>query len=363
MSFIVKQRLECFRLALTMAIWIGMASIAFADSVRVTVDRALIWNRPSGVSVVLSQAKRGDRLEVVRRVDEWYEVVVPGSARAGQPSGFVRVSQAEIADVGPPSAAAQAILEGRPGTTSDASRSQPANQTRSAQPPGAKPKNSFLHLDAGFRFGGDDFVRTATAFTTDYAEDGSIVSNYGKGQGFQFDVMAGGKLSKQFGIGVDVSAYPRTGDVTIEASVPHPFYFGQLRDASFVDSSLKGTELGIHVPLIWMPAMSGPLSVMIFGGPSYFHVTQDVVTDLNLSEQYPYDTVTITGTVVEKLKGNTFGFHVGGDVSYFFSPSTGIGASVRYSRATMKFSDDSDDVTTEGHAGSASISGGIRFRF
>ena len=35
--------------------------------------------------------------------------------------------------------------------------------------------------------------------------NGSIVSNYGKGEGFQFDVMAGGKFSKQFGVGVDVS--------------------------------------------------------------------------------------------------------------------------------------------------------------
>ena len=43
------------------------SAAAFADTVKITTDRALVWSRPSGVAVVITQLKRGDTVEVVRR--------------------------------------------------------------------------------------------------------------------------------------------------------------------------------------------------------------------------------------------------------------------------------------------------------
>jgi len=194
-------------------------------------------------------------------------------------------------------------------------------------------------------------------------EPGSIDADYGKGKGLQFDVLGGSHVTRQFAIGVDVSVYVRPDGPTVTAHVPHPFYFSQLREASFTDNDLKGSEVAIHVPVMWMPPSQGPLSFAIFAGPSFFHLTQDLVTDLELSQQYPYDTVTITDTVSKKLHGNAFGFHAGADVSYFFTPSVGVGVTGRFSRATIKFKDDFPEVETTGHAGSGTISAGLRFRF
>src|SRR5262245_22468041 len=53
------------------------ATGAFADTVKVTVDRALVWSRPTGVSVVITQLLRDQTVEVVRRVGGWYEILVP----------------------------------------------------------------------------------------------------------------------------------------------------------------------------------------------------------------------------------------------------------------------------------------------
>jgi hypothetical protein len=337
---------------------------ASADTLRVTVDRALIWNRPSGVSVVLTQVTRGDILDVVRHLDEWYEIVLPRNLRIGQRTGFIRASQVEIDQVGPPSEEAQAILAGQPPDREPRSAPQRPGTARTPAARAARPRNSFLHLNAGYRVGGDDFIRNADAFTERYAETGSIDTNYGNGKGLQFDILGGSRVGRQFGVGVDVSLYFRPDGPSVTGHVPHPFYLNQLRDASFEDEDLTGSEIGIHVPFMWMPPPStGKLSVSLFAGPSFFRLTQDVVTDLKVDEQYPYDTVTITDTVSERLHGNAFGFHVGGDVSYFFSPGLGAGVTGRFSRAAIKFSDDFDNVTTSGHAGGGAISGGLRFRF
>jgi hypothetical protein len=71
------------------------------------------------------------------------------------------------------------------------------------------------------------------------------------------------------------------------------------------------------------------------------------------------------------------GYHVGGDVSHFFTPSlraprgastrvgghvTGFGVGVRYSHAKMKFDNDAG-VTTVGNAGGLSVVAGLRFGF
>src|SRR5205823_6345153 len=64
---------------------------ACAESVRVIVDRALIWSSTGFVSIVLNQVPEGTVLEVLRRVDGWYEVVLPpGSSGPSGSVGYIR---------------------------------------------------------------------------------------------------------------------------------------------------------------------------------------------------------------------------------------------------------------------------------
>src|SRR5437660_6319964 len=85
---------------------IAVASTVWADTVRVVVERALVWTRPSGVSVVITQLSKNQIVEVVRRVGDWYEIVVPrGSVTAEERTGFIRASQVVVESVGPRSQA------------------------------------------------------------------------------------------------------------------------------------------------------------------------------------------------------------------------------------------------------------------
>src|SRR5712671_2425420 len=75
---------------------------AFADTIKVTTDRALVWSRPSGVAVVITQLRKDDTAEVVRKVNGWYEIIVPnGSLSTEVRTGYISATQAVIDTVGP----------------------------------------------------------------------------------------------------------------------------------------------------------------------------------------------------------------------------------------------------------------------
>jgi hypothetical protein len=335
------------RIAVFVIFMVCAAATASADTVRVVADRALVWTQPGGVSIVMNQLLKGQTAEVVRRVGDWYEIVAPpGSGGGDRKTGFISASQVVLESGGTPS-----TRQAPAGRTPP----QPARR-RSAKSP------RVLNIDAGFRVGGDDLTRSFSAFTDIFAEAGTIATNYGNRSGVAFDVLFAQPIASSFGVGVGFDYYLRSQHATVDARVPHPFFFNQLRTGTFETEALSAHEAAVNIPAVWMPPAFGALKIMVFGGPTIFRVSQTVVTDLVLDERYPYDTVTITGVKTGERKSTLVGFHVGGDVGYFFTPSIGVGGGVRYSHAKIKFDSD-DDVTTEGVAGGLSAVAGLRFRF
>src|SRR5215813_13410479 len=82
------------RIALFVIRIFAVAATASADTVRVIVDRALVWTQPGGVSIVMNQLLEGQTAEVVRRVGDWYEIVAPrGSGGGDRRTGFISASQ------------------------------------------------------------------------------------------------------------------------------------------------------------------------------------------------------------------------------------------------------------------------------
>ncbi|HEX7795030.1 MAG TPA: hypothetical protein VF456_11795 [Vicinamibacterales bacterium] len=341
------------RIALFAILIIAVAATASADTVRVIVDRALVWTQPGGVSIVMNQLLKGQTAEVVRRVGDWYEIVAPpGSGGGDRRTGFISASQVVLESGNPPTSQ-------QPATR----RTPAAPRASQATPSSLSPKKlRTLNVDGAFRANGENVTQSFTAFTTQFAEAGSIATNYGKRSGASFDVLLTQPLFWQIGVGAGVDYYVRGQDASIDARIPHPFFFNQLRTATFTTDALSAHEVALHIPAVWTPGAIGPFRITIFGGPSIFHVSQTVITDLVLNDQYPFDTVTITGVKTASRKGTLFGFNAGGDVAYYFTPTVGVGGVVRYSHARLKFDDDTG-VTTDGNAGGLSIGAGLRFRF
>lgn len=334
-------RLPGFLLALVLF----SSAEAFADTVRVTVERALVYSSSSGV-VVLAQLPRGTIVEAIRRTGDWYAIVLPVQPIINSPdrAGFIRTSQVAVEATGPMSARAARLLS--PPTA-------PSPRARSSM---------VVLVDGATRLSAKALTRTSTAFTSAYAEDGSISAGYDEPTGTQIGALVSQAVWGPVGVGLGFDYTWRDGAASLAATVPHPFFFDQDRAATFNASGLSEREVAIHIPAVWMPPSFGSMKILVFGGPSFFRVSRELVTDLTLDDDYPYDVVAVAGAVSERRTGSAVGFHAGGDASYFFTPVFGVGGGVRYSRGKLTFKNDTGAVT-DGQAGALQVAAGIRLRF
>jgi opacity protein-like surface antigen len=321
------------------------SAAAFADTIKITTDRALVWSRPSGVAVVITQLKKGDTVEVVRKLNGWYQIIVPGNSMSTEVrTGYVSATQAVVDSVGPPS---------------------PSVRLATTTPPkirSTKPGTSFFNIDGMKSRNSDDLTESITVFTPKLDENTSFSTNYGNPTAWSLDFMGGGPVWHMLGLGFAVGYHRRNQTAAIDALVPHPYFYDTFRPASFTTEPLQSREAAFHFPVIFMPPAFGAIKILAFGGPSVFRLSQTQVTDIIVNEVYPYDTVTIAAVKTQEQKGTFWGFHAGADVSVFFTRSVGVGGGIRYSHANIN-GFEKDAATTSGVAGGVSVVAGIRFRF
>src|SRR5262245_23661857 len=338
-------------LVVALAFILAAALQAAADTARVTVDRALVWNRPSGVAIILTQLNKDDVVEVIRKVGDWYEIVVPNRPSTIAPTGYISAAQVVIVSRGP-------------------ARIPTAPPERAQNPAGRRPalrprRTGFFNVNAGYSRSSQELVRTTAAFEEDYAEAGAFTASYGKVSGLTVDGMAGQSVYGSLGFGIGVGYQPRQHTAEISAQVPHPFYFNQPRTATFTTGLLDAYEVAVHIPVVYMPPAYGRLGrvkFLAYGGPSVFRLSQTVVTQLFLDDFYPFDTVRITDVDTEQHDVVRWGYHVGADVSYFFTRTVGVGGGVRYTYANLDFDDDEDNPTSTA-TGRVQALAGLRVRF
>lgn len=149
------------------------------------------------------------------------------------------------------------------------------------------------------------------------------------------DLGASYRVWKNVGIGVAVSVTSGKGEADVTASVPHPFFFNQPRTVTGTENGITHSETGVHVQLQYLVPATGRLHFVLEGGPSWINVDHDVVTDLTVTESYPFDTAAFGGAVTKSTTGSAAGFNAGVDVTWMFVESVGIGGLVRYTRADV----------------------------
>ena len=116
-----------------------------------------------------------------------------------------------------------------------------------------------------------------------------------------------------------------------------------------------------------MPLHGKKVRVRVFAGPTYFRYSADMVSDINITQSaspyYPANDVEITGYDSVTTEGTGWGFHVGGDVSYFFSRVVGVGGFGRYSYGKVTVSEPMSEIDQEIVVGGFQLGGGLRLRF
>ena len=137
-------------------------------------------------------------------------------------------------------------------------------------------------------------------------ETGSTDVDYPVQGGFIFDAGAGYRFWKNLAAGVSVSYFTRDDVASTTSSVPHPFFFNQPREVTGEATGVKRSETAVHVQAMYLVNPGGRLRLVLSGGPSFFNVEQDLVTEVTVTETFPFDTATFASaqkTRRERLGG------------------------------------------------------------
>jgi len=197
----------------------------------------------------------------------------------------------------------------------------------------AKPTRFTIAVSGGVQQAADD-VSDHFSFPKN-VETESVDVKYSMKPSALIDLAAGYRVWKDLAIGVAVSVTSGKSNTDVTASVPHPFFFNQPRIITGTENDISHSETGVHFQLQYIVPTNGRLHFTLEGGPSWLNVDHEVVTDITVTESYPYDTAAFGGAVTKSTTASAVGFNAGVDVTWLFAESVGLGGILRYTRADV----------------------------
>jgi hypothetical protein len=304
----------------------------------VSVASATVHARCDESSPIRIALGRGESVEIVGFQEGWVQVRVPATGEEGclRRSQLQRVPAMDRAD----EARRARQVAGAPGARRAASS--------------AALGRGVISLNWSWQSASDSFSDQIT-FENVNLETSRYTSSYEVESNSSFDLGGAVRLWQGLGAGVAVSRFKDSRDIAIEGTIPHPFFFGR-------DRAISGTapgereELAVHVDAVYFVPIGRKMQLLVFGGPTFFNAKQSVVTDVDYTEQYPYDEAVFSQATVVTEKESKVGFNVGADFGYYFTDAVGVGGIVRFARAKVPFSLGDLDV------GGVSAGVGVRIR-
>jgi hypothetical protein len=231
--------------------------------------------------------------------------------------------------------------------------------TASAQTTGGNSSNSKLAGDgkifASVGFGGQAQTHTfdSTTTSTIYGQNAALATSTGVDGGPFFDVSGGFRFMPKFGVGIGFTSFSETGSRLGTATVPSPVFFNQSATVNLPSTDAERIERSFYVQFVYFYPVTDKIEVDVFGGPSFFHVEQDVVTGFTV----PNGTQDVVPSV-QRQTATSVGAIVGIDGTYFVTKQIGVGAFMRYNGGSV-------DLTSAENlkAGGFQIGGAVRFRY
>ena len=194
-------------------------------------------------------------------------------------------------------------------------------------------------------------------------------SSFGGGGGVWF--------TPNFGVGVAVSRFTNENPANVTLSIPHIFFFNSDIEHSIdTPDAMQRSETAIHINALFALPTPGRVGVTFSAGLSHISIQQDMVADYEIIETiegFPvfsddFEFVPESFTI-DREKASGIGFNVAADVTVYLTRAVGIGATVRFSRATVELPDKLEEfynqanVTRELKVGGLTFGGSVRVRF
>lgn len=346
----------------------------------VVTANAPIFVYPKPMPTPLRTAAVGTRLEVLDEQGAWVQVRFNDpqlGLRVGWiESRLVRIDRPELRPIDlsvPPDAAAMPASGGSaaPNSLDQQPRTVPPRPQAPARPAYLDEavrtdfERGWIDVNLGFAFAAEKQY-TIRATRSQFSELATFEGDYSFPTGADFDFGGGLMLTRHFGLGLSFSGTAHQDTGRVRASVPHPTRFNLFAsDDAETSEPLTKAEGAAHIHFVFAGLAGQATRLRAFAGPTYFRVKQDTYDSIRYNQVFQLlggNQVTITGASFSESEGTAWGVHVGGDFSQFFTRVFGVGAVLRYSRATVKIIDLLDSVV-ENKAGGLQAAGGIRLKF
>lgn len=214
----------------------------------------------------------------------------------------------------------------------------------------------YINVGWGVESGSSSMTDTRTS--TIYGESATVTTTSPWTSGSLFDVGVGLKVYRNLTVGVGYHQEQDDTDGTVTGSIPSPIFFNRPRTLTATET-LNRKEQATHLVIGWVMPFGEKFDVMVFAGPSFFRLTQDVISDVKpVEEGGAYTNVSASITKAERKKSVT-GYNVGADATYIVwsndSIRIGAGGFVRFTQA-------STDVDMLATPQSTDV-GGVQFGF
>jgi hypothetical protein len=314
-----KATLGCWILALT---GLGhLAAAADSPTVRVAVAKLEIRSAPSPQAKVVATALRDDYLEVAEDAGEgWLLVRVPALRKLGF------VESRHVVRVGDRRQAATAAS------------SQVATPAAPAPRPATRGRRPEVTALLSLAYAPTKVSLSESSRFTMYQEDsGRLDIDYDYKTGLGLD--AGLRVLPKPWVGLQLSytAITRDGSYALNAVLPHPLVPNRDRTLSLSADGLSWSEKAFHLDVVFA-RRTDKLRLAAFAGPTFFSVKADLIEKLVFEHKYPFDTQDITSksASASELTDSPVGFNVGVTVDVALHRRVGVGALIRYSRATAE---------------------------
>jgi hypothetical protein len=241
-------------------------------------------------------------------------------------------------------------------TAAGAQTKKPVTSTAAAKP-APKPASTaswpqLVFIDAGGGYHFNTFDLSETHTEPYFAETKSWTASYSLANAPTFAIGGGVRVWRNLMAAATFTSFSDQEPSNITGSVPNPFFFNKPRDFSGTSDPLTHQEQTLHVSALWRVKVNRNVEVGVGGGPSFISLTQDFVKDVQYTEQYPFDTATFSRAVTEQVKQSYVGFHVAGDLAWYFTRNIGVSGTVRFSHANA-------DITTPANNAISMKLGGV----
>jgi hypothetical protein len=202
---------------------------------------------------------------------------------------------------------------------------------------------------------------------TIYDEAATITTSSTFTSGSLFDVAVGLRIWHNLTVGAGYHQEQNDTEGKLSGAIPSPVFFNRPRTLDQNVPGLDRKEAATHLMIGWVVPIGAKFDVLVSGGPSFFRLTQEVVSDVvPVENSNNFATVAAHETITERGKSVT-GFNVGMDATYILwqndSVRLGAGGFVRFTQADFDVQMLDAGTTQPTKAGGIQFGFGGRLRF